>query len=233
MTMYLRNRTGSAKHGTASSWYAAVSNRGVRQHDGTYGTGNRPAALLQVSAPTSITNWENATWSSNQSVVHSWEHREHLRRLIPESSPDDLEFEEPDTLFTHIPGTILSAYAHPNMRHTMPTLLAMAHMEHRMLQPSEILSKHSSRLAKWGQERGLVVPNPENPYADTTAASNWSNIVYEPPELRKEHGLLDTSRGVVTGRSFHPIEDRVPSIEVAAARHHLRSIISEHRKRGQ
>ena len=72
--------------------------------------------------------------------------------------------DDPSTLFTHKPPTIIGAFTHSSMRHTVPTLFGLARNDHgNDLVVGESLSKHSSRLAKKGAKRGAVIANDINP----------------------------------------------------------------------
>lgn len=143
----------------------------------------------------------------------SSEYRYNIMKTHPEVH-DVFSYAEdnpPTTLFSHEPAIINDAFADPSMRHTVPTLLAMAHKEHRTLQPASSLSVHSSRLAKKALAMGLITPNPSNSEAEVNNGLDFQEIT-EPSDNNEYY-------------------EEVPQHEVSGANAYLRGLLRTNKGR--
>ena len=95
-------------------------------------------------------------------------------RVVPTSYTDLHVEKQPETLFTHAPAVVESAFSDPTMQIHIPTLLAMAHKAHGILQVSEDLSRHSARLAKHGVRIGAAIASPFNTDMEDTNGIEFS-----------------------------------------------------------
>lgn len=85
--------------------------------------------------------------------------------------------ETPTELFTHTPPQITSAHVDPSLRHSVPTMVALALQRSggRTIMADSSLSRFSSRLSKNAAKRGLpVVGDPKNPNMGTTSTYEQS-----------------------------------------------------------
>ena len=85
---------------------------------------------------------------------------------------------EPTTLFEETPATLSIAMTHSNMRHAVPTLLAMAKRDFPGMVVSHDLSPHSSRLAKRGIAMGVVGAPLYNKGADVSNSLTFSDNLH-------------------------------------------------------
>lgn len=123
----------------------------------------------------------------------------------------------PDTLFTHQPGVIEGAFAHPSMRWAIPTMIARAHKVKGPLMPSGSLSKHSSPLAQKGIRMGMLQPNSlENEEADVTNDIDWQDAI--------ETSVIP-SRTVRTYYEDNPALRRLTHTDLLEAKQHLRKFV--------
>jgi hypothetical protein len=78
------------------------------------------------------------------------------------------DWSEPTELFTNQSPEISIAFAHPDLRHSVPKMAFMAAQENPGLITASDLSRHSSKLSKRGVALGLVGANPKNPTSEKT-----------------------------------------------------------------
>lgn len=149
-----------------------------------------PRASVDISKPHSTPNF----YHSSDGGLHPMEYGE-----------------EPDTLWTHYPAKISGAFSHTSMRHTIPVMIAMAKMQYPDLVASSDLSKHSSRLAQRGIERGLIRGHETNPDARVT-----NNIEFDDFGNRVAEDML---------RSGYYEPHKMQDYEVTEARGYLRDML--------
>lgn len=94
-----------------------------------------------------------------------------------ESNPGQ---EHPTELFSHSPPYVFSAYVDPSIRHTMPTMVALAVNKmgaaHDTIMSADSLTAYSSRLSRAANSRGMSVPDPQN--ATMSANSTAQDLPY-------------------------------------------------------
>lgn len=167
-----------------------------------------PTAELEVHAGESFPNFDehgiSQSYYRHIGITHP-----HLYRV-----GDYVEENPPTTLFTHTPAEIHGAFSDPRMQYAVPTLLAMAHKEHRNLQPSASLSPHSSRLARKALAMGLITPHPHNPSADVI----------------NDIGFMEqySTAGSIEHDDFYR---EIPSHEVIQAKDYLRGLLRKNKGR--
>lgn len=108
-------------------------------------------------------------------------HREDMRSSGIEYAKgiSELKKDTPTELFTHTPAktTVTSAFAHPSMRHTIPTMGAFFLQKYGELTASDSLSSHSSRFVRKALQKGLPVQTHEdNPDALQTNGMEFDNF---------------------------------------------------------
>lgn len=132
---------------------------------------------------------------------------------------------EQGTLFNRKPGEIYAAFAARSMRHTIPTLLGLAAVEHEkqygdkdapLPMPSGDLSMHSSSMVHNLKRRGVKMPeNPDNPKAEVTNRIDWDNTRW-----------MEDSAPVERKSAWKPGGYTViPAAQVEAGRERARSVL--------
>lgn len=117
-------------------------------------------------------------------------------------------------LFTQSPGILETLYSDPAMRHTAPTLLAMAYNDSgHDIQPSDDLSPHSARLVRKAVARGWVEPPPDNPDIEPSNSSDLYPVAFtdekdqwgRPASPMELAGAKKTLRDLLRGPDTAPI----------------------------
>jgi hypothetical protein len=118
---------------------------------------------------------------------------------------------EPRTeLFKSTPTTttITHANAHPNLKTTVPIMAAYAHMKYGgPITASDDLSRHSSKMVKNAQEKGLPVQT----HSRNTDARVTNNMSF-------------SDSGPVTLRNRLPYAEEIPQKTIKAAKEHYKDL---------
>jgi hypothetical protein len=222
MIRYLRRREATrdwAGNPHGATVYAAIG----RPTEDTVGHRfpTREAATIEVYHPKINAAFDSggkrpsALWEDAEREAHSHNNAYQMR-------------DDPDVLFRHEPGTIERAFAHPNMRPHIMTLLAAAHRDFGMLKPSNSLSIYSSRLAQRGMDMGLIVQNRANPSNRPTNGLNfdsaWASSVWT-PSWDDENDKPTNARGMIGNDDWDWEDDKMPDLDVFAAKDHLRHLL--------
>lgn len=129
--------------------------------------------------------------------------------------------DETGTLFTHHPPTIYinEAFAHPNLRHTVPIMFS--HM-HRHLggqfEPDEMLSEYSADLYHKAKKLGLPVRTPKWAEDDDEVGATF-HYDYDPDNIDADQML--TTIPDTSDRSW---TDEVPASEIEKSKQHYRNL---------
>lgn len=194
--------------GTGTTGYYAAGKKALPEYGGEQADpDNRvyPKAFVEVRHGKHTPNFEFGNSNISQSYF------DHFRRMTDDYDTKNVEIDleyPPETLFTeHLP-TVTHAFTHTSLRHTVPTLLALAQKEHGKMVASNDLSPHSSRIAKKAMNRGLAEGHENNPFGDVSNSIGFDdrlNIVHA-SDLK--HGL-----------------EKVPENDIRAAKGALRRIL--------
>ena len=133
-------------------------------------------------------------------------------RLVSRFLDDE---KQPETLFTHEPAVVESAFSDPTMQIHMPTLLAMAHKAHGILQVSEDLSRHSARLAKHGVRIGAAIASPFN------------------TDMKDTNGIEFSERRAPVSDMNAMYPTKISDNDVSMAKSHLRTMLGRDKPRKQ
>jgi hypothetical protein len=184
------------------------------------------AAIVSVEHPDIWTNFYNRD-KHGMEVSPSWMFDDHGAQERYGDYPD------PETLFSVKPGNYVTAFAHPNMRHAVPMLLAMAHRELSPLTADRNLSHFSSRLAKRGLQSGLIIPNPRNVHAEQINNHDFSDTLSTTwmPGWDWTNNRAADNLGSIMGVKFDLDKHTVPENDLHLAKSHLRRILGRDKER--
>ncbi len=127
--------------------------------------------------------------------------------------PDWINKDGAETLFEEIPPVVDAAFSDTSMRHTVPTLLAMAHNQEGPLTATHDLSKHSSKLVKKAVSMGVAKTHRDNPSAEATNTLGFTETFTNDKNLQQ--------LGAVA----------VPQEDVARAKQTVRSLLRPQKER--
>ena len=209
-----------SNYGTFKDYYAIGKGERSQWANSSADPIDHPYARVKIEPAKVFPNFDNAEKSgiSEEYKNHAYDkfqEEHHSPDFNPESfyrTVGTTRETAPETLFTHIPATVSDAFTHSKMRHHIPLLLAMAHRDNPVLQPSDDLSIHSSPLAKRGIALGVVQPNVVNPNADVKNSITFDDQMY-------------TMSGDTLKGNIKHVYTEVPEEEVAASKKHLRDIL--------
>lgn len=125
---------------------------------------------------------------------------------------------ETGTLFTHRPSHVYvsGAYAHPNLRYTIPLMFAHIHRHlGAQFQPDETLSEHGAALTNKAKKLGFPI------YLDPDEYIEGDDVDYSfvfGDEVDEDYMFVDRSQRTPWS------ESEVPASEIAKSKEHYRNI---------